>query len=41
MKGCNISVGKPEEKSPLRRSGYRWENNMKIALKEIGFEDIE
>jgi hypothetical protein len=27
-------VGKPEEKRPLERSRLRWEDNIKIDLKE-------
>jgi hypothetical protein len=29
-----ILVGKPEEKRPLRRPGLRWEDNIKMGLKE-------
>jgi hypothetical protein len=29
-------VGKPERKGPLGRPRRRWENNIKIALKEVG-----
>jgi hypothetical protein len=29
-------VGKPESKKPLRKSKSRWENNIKIDVKEIG-----
>jgi hypothetical protein len=31
-----ILVGKPEGKRPLGRPRYRWENNIKIYLREIG-----
>jgi hypothetical protein len=31
-----ISVGKPERKRPLGRSRYRWENNIKMDLQEVG-----
>jgi hypothetical protein len=35
-------VGKPESKrSPLRRRKHRWENNIKIDPKEIGWSDID
>jgi hypothetical protein len=30
-------VGKHEGKSPLGRPGYRWEDNIKMDLREIGF----
>jgi hypothetical protein len=29
-------VGKPEGKRPLRRSRRRWEDNIKMDLKELG-----
>ena len=31
-----VLVGKPEGKRPLRRSGRRWENNIKMDLQEVG-----
>jgi hypothetical protein len=31
-------VGKPEGKRPLRRPRLRWEDNMRMDLKEIGRE---
>jgi hypothetical protein len=34
-------VGKPEEKRPQGRSRCRWENNIKIDLKEIGNKGIK
>jgi hypothetical protein len=30
-----ILVGKPEGKGPLGRLGHRWEDNIKMDLKEI------
>jgi hypothetical protein len=33
-----ILVGKPEGRSPLRRPSHRWEDNIELDLKEIGFE---
>jgi hypothetical protein len=30
-------VGKPEGKRPLRRPRHRWEDYMKIYLREVGF----
>jgi hypothetical protein len=33
-------VGKPEGKRPLRRSRCRWEDNIRIDLKEIGWENV-
>jgi hypothetical protein len=35
-----ISVGKPEGKRPLGRSRHRWEDNIKMDLKEIGWKDV-
>lgn len=31
-----ILVGKPEGKRPLRSPGYRWKDNIKMDLREIG-----
>jgi hypothetical protein len=31
-------VGKPEERRPLGRPRHRWENNIKIDLREVGWE---
>jgi hypothetical protein len=28
-------VGKPEEKQKIARPGHRWENNIKMRLKEL------
>jgi hypothetical protein len=33
-----ILVGKPEGKIPLRRLGRRWEDIIKLGLREVGFE---
>jgi ribosome biogenesis protein Nip4 len=32
---------KPEEKRPLRRPRHRREDNIKMDLKEIGWEDVD
>jgi hypothetical protein len=32
-----ILVGKPEAMRPLRRPKRRWENNIKMDIKEIGY----
>jgi len=29
-------VGKPEGKRPLGRPSYRWDDNIKMALQEVG-----
>jgi len=31
-----VLVGKPEGKRPLGRPWHRWEDNMKMALQEVG-----
>jgi hypothetical protein len=33
-----ILVGKPEGKKPLRRPRRRWEDNIKLDLREIGID---
>jgi hypothetical protein len=37
----NILVGKPEGKRPLGRPWHRWENNIIVDLKEIGWEGVD
>jgi hypothetical protein len=32
----NILVGRPEGRRPLRRPRLRWEDNIKMDLREIG-----
>jgi hypothetical protein len=34
-------VGKPEGKRPLGRPRRRWEDNVKIDLRETGWDDID
>jgi hypothetical protein len=36
----NILVGRPEERRPLGRPRRRWEDNIKMDLREIGFGDV-
>jgi hypothetical protein len=36
-----ILVGKPEGKRPLRRPGRRWEDNVKMHLREIIWEVVD
>jgi hypothetical protein len=36
-----ILFGRPEGKRPLERTRRGWKNNIKMDLKEIGFEDAE
>ena len=37
-KSCRVSVGRPEEKSPLRRPLRGWEYNITINLLEVDGE---
>jgi hypothetical protein len=37
----NILVGKPEGRRPLGRPRHRWEDNIKMDLREIGFGDVD
>jgi hypothetical protein len=38
---CRILVRKPEGRRPLRRPRRRWVNNIKIYLREIGWDDMD
>jgi hypothetical protein len=35
---CKILVGEPEWKRPLGRPTCRWENSIKIDLRDLGLE---
>jgi hypothetical protein len=35
-----VSVGKREGKIPFGRFRHRWENNIKMGFKEIGWESV-
>jgi hypothetical protein len=37
----NILVGRPEGRRPLGRPRRRWEDNIKMNLREIGFGDVD
>jgi ribosome biogenesis protein Nip4 len=37
----NILVGRPEGRRALRRPRRRWEDNIKMDLREIGFGDVD
>jgi hypothetical protein len=37
----NILVGRPEGRRPLERPRHRWEDNIKMDLREIGFGDVD
>jgi hypothetical protein len=36
-----ILVGKPEEKRPLGRPRCRWVDNIKMDLREVGWDDMD
>jgi hypothetical protein len=35
-----ILVDKPERKRSLRRPRHRWKDNIKVNLREVGFEYV-
>jgi hypothetical protein len=37
----NILVGRPEGRRPLGRPRHRWEDSIKMDLREIGFGDVD
>jgi hypothetical protein len=37
----NILVGRPEGRRPPGRPRHRWEDNIKMDLREIGFGDVD
>jgi hypothetical protein len=37
----SILVGRAEGRRPLGRPRRRWEDNMKMDLREIGFRDVD
>jgi hypothetical protein len=36
-----IRVGKPEWRTPFGRPGRTWENNIRMDLREIGWEVVD
>jgi hypothetical protein len=38
---CRILVGKPERKRPLGRPRRRWVDNIKMDLREIGWDEVD
>jgi hypothetical protein len=38
---CRISVGKPEGKRPLGRPRRRWVDNIKMDLRDIGWDGMD
>jgi hypothetical protein len=41
VRGAYILVGRPEGRRPLGRPRHRWEDNIKMDLREIGFGDVD
>jgi hypothetical protein len=41
VRGAYILVGRPEGRRPLGRRRRRWEDNIKMDLREIGFGDVD
>jgi hypothetical protein len=37
----SIVVGKPEGKRPLGRPRHRWDDNMRMDLRELGWEGVD
>jgi hypothetical protein len=37
---CKVLVGKPEGKTPLGRPKFRWEDNFKMELREVGWRGM-
>jgi hypothetical protein len=38
---CNTLVGKSEGKRPLRRPSHRWEDNIRMDVREIRWEGVD
>jgi hypothetical protein len=36
-----VLVGKPEGRTPLGRPRRRWEDNIKMDLREVGWRDVD
>jgi hypothetical protein len=41
MRNAHILVGKPEEKRPRGISRHRWEDNIRMDMKKIGWESVD
>jgi hypothetical protein len=37
IKLCKVLVGKPKGNGPLRRPGRRWEDGIRMEIREIGW----
>jgi len=38
---CKILVRKPEGMRPLRRCRHTWEDNIRMDLRELGWENVD
>jgi hypothetical protein len=38
---CRVLVGKPEGKRPLERPRHRWENNIKLDFRQVGWYGMD
>jgi hypothetical protein len=38
---CNVFVGKPERKGPLRRRRCRLEDNIRMDIREVGWKGVD
>jgi hypothetical protein len=38
---CRVLVGNPERKRPLGRPGHRWEDNIKLNLRQAGWDGMD
>jgi hypothetical protein len=38
---CRLLVGKPEGKRPLGRPRHRWVDNIRMAIGEVGWGDVD
>jgi hypothetical protein len=41
LNACRILVGEPEGKRPLGRPRYRWLENIKMDLREVGWYSMD
>jgi hypothetical protein len=41
VRNAYILVGRPEGRRPLGRPRHRWEDNININIREIGFGDVD
>jgi hypothetical protein len=38
---CRVLMGRQQGKRPLGRSSHRWEDNIKMDLREMGWDSID